>query len=76
VVTPANIDTTQICNENQNALNIDDDRSFNDKVADFQRQVIRKSLEDNNQVWAKAALQLKLDRGNLHRQAKRLGLIS
>jgi len=76
VVTPTNIDTTQICNENQNALNIDDDRSFNDKVADFQRQVIRKSLEDNNQVWAKAALQLKLDRGNLHRQAKRLGLIS
>ncbi|ABE55253.1 sigma-54 factor, interaction region [Shewanella denitrificans OS217] len=50
-------------------------RSFNDRVADFQRQVIRQSLDDNSQVWAKAARQLQLDRGNLHRQAKRLGLI-
>jgi anaerobic nitric oxide reductase transcription regulator len=55
---------------------IDTGRSFNDMVADFQRQVIRQSLEDNSQVWAKAARQLQLDRGNLHRQAKRLGLIS
>jgi anaerobic nitric oxide reductase transcription regulator len=54
---------------------IDTGRSFNDMVADFQRQVIRQSLEDNSQVWAKAARQLQLDRGNLHRQAKRLGLI-
>ncbi|WP_445946295.1 nitric oxide reductase transcriptional regulator NorR [Shewanella sp.] len=51
-------------------------RSFNDMVADFQRQIIRQSLDDNSQVWAKAARQLQLDRGNLHRQAKRLGLIS
>lgn len=49
--------------------------SFNELVADFQRQVIRQSLEDNSQIWAKAARQLQLDRGNLHRQAKRLGLI-
>jgi anaerobic nitric oxide reductase transcription regulator len=52
------------------------DRSFNEMVADFQRQIIRQSLDDNSQVWAKAARQLQLDRGNLHRQAKRLGLIS
>ncbi|UJF22719.1 nitric oxide reductase transcriptional regulator NorR [Shewanella sp. OMA3-2] len=63
-------------NESLYSLFLDDGQSFNDKVADFQRQIIRQSLEDNNQVWAKAARQLQLDRGNLHRQAKRLGLIS
>jgi anaerobic nitric oxide reductase transcription regulator len=68
-------DTVQL-NCNDNCQFIGAERSFNDMVADFQRQVIRQSLEDNSQVWAKAARQLQLDRGNLHRQAKRLGLIS
>ena len=50
------------------------DRSFNDVVADFQRQLINKTMAENDNVWAKAARALKLDRGNLYRQAKRLGL--
>ena len=49
-------------------------RSYHDIMADFQRQVITKAMDENDQVWAKAARQLKLDRGNLYRQAKRLGL--
>ncbi len=51
-----------------------DNRSFNDIVADFQRQLITQAMEENDHVWAKAARQLQLDRGNLYRQAKRLGL--
>jgi anaerobic nitric oxide reductase transcription regulator len=51
-----------------------DNRSFNDVVADFQRQLIKQTMAENDQVWAKAARQLQLDRGNLYRQAKRLGL--
>ena len=49
-------------------------RSYHDIMADFQRQIITKAMDENEQVWAKAARQLKLDRGNLYRQAKRLGL--
>ena len=69
------LDTASFTNETQPSPRVDTSHSFNDLVADFQRQVIRQSLEDNDQVWAKAARQLQLDRGNLHRQAKRLGLI-
>jgi anaerobic nitric oxide reductase transcription regulator len=51
-----------------------EDKPFNEVVADFQRQVIKQALDENDNVWAKAARQLQLDRGNLCRQAKRLGL--
>lgn len=50
------------------------DKSFNEMVSDFQRQLIKQAMAENDQVWAKAARQLQLDRGNLYRQAKRLGL--
>ncbi|MCW3173899.1 nitric oxide reductase transcriptional regulator NorR [Shewanella subflava] len=72
----ANGDNQLNNSENTHSLFLNKGQSFNDKVAEFQRHVIRQSLEDNNHVWAKAARQLQLDRGNLHRQAKRLGLIS
>jgi anaerobic nitric oxide reductase transcription regulator len=51
-----------------------ENKSFNEILSDFQRQLITKAMEDNDHVWAKAARQLQLDRGNLYRQAKRLGL--
>ena len=56
------------------SLVVTEDKSFNDLLGDFQRQLITQAMEDNDHVWAKAARQLKLDRGNLYRQAKRLGL--
>ncbi|MHB0776272.1 nitric oxide reductase transcriptional regulator NorR [Halomonas sp. WWR20] len=40
----------------------------------FQRQLIAQSLEQCNGNWAGVARQLQLDRSNLHRLAKRLGL--
>ena len=51
-----------------------ENKSFNEILSDFQRQLITQAMEDNDHVWAKAARQLQLDRGNLYRQAKRLGL--
>ena len=56
------------------SLVVTEGKSFNDLLGDFQRQLITQAMEDNDHVWAKAARQLKLDRGNLYRQAKRLGL--
>lgn len=49
-------------------------QAFNDIVGDFQRQLIKKSLASNGNVWAKAARELQLDRANLFRLAKRLGV--
>ncbi len=53
-----------------------DDQSFNQRVNEFQRRVINQALAQNNDVWARAADQLKINRSNLHRLAKRLELIS
>ena len=53
-----------------------DNKPFNDVVADFQRQLIVKALANNGHVWAKAARELQLDRANLHRLAKRLGVVA
>jgi len=61
-------------NEGVSALISTENKSYNEIVTDFQRQLITQVMEENDHVWAKAARQLQLDRGNLHRQAKRLGL--
>ena len=53
---------------------VTENKSYNEIVSDFQRQLISQTMEENDNVWAKAARQLQLDRGNLYRQAKRLGL--
>jgi anaerobic nitric oxide reductase transcription regulator len=53
---------------------VTENKSYNEIVSDFQRQLILQTMEENDNVWAKAARQLQLDRGNLYRQAKRLGL--
>ncbi|RCX08424.1 nitric oxide reductase transcriptional regulator NorR [Marinomonas foliarum] len=41
----------------------------------YQRNLIRKALEDNQGNWTKAAQQLSMDRANLARLAKRLGIV-
>lgn len=45
-----------------------------DALDDYQRQLIRASLARQHDNWAAAARELGLDRANLHRLAKRLGL--
>jgi anaerobic nitric oxide reductase transcription regulator len=40
----------------------------------FQKKIIVRAIEDNEGNWAKAARQLNVDRGNLSRIAKRLGV--
>lgn len=79
VITPkhlgidSSLEATTTNQSNDNIVNASN-KSFNEAVADFQRQLINQSMAENNNVWAKAARQLELDRGNLYRQAKRLGL--
>lgn len=51
-------------------------KSLNEIVADFQRQIIIKTLAKHGNTWAKAARELQLDRANLYRLAKRLGVSS
>jgi anaerobic nitric oxide reductase transcription regulator len=41
----------------------------------YQRELIRKALENNDGNWTKAAQQLSMDRANLARLAKRLGIV-
>jgi anaerobic nitric oxide reductase transcription regulator len=51
-----------------------DNKPFNEVVADFQRQIISKALVKHGNTWAKAARELQVDRANLYRLAKRLGI--
>jgi anaerobic nitric oxide reductase transcription regulator len=44
------------------------------QLEEFQRRVIRESLERHNGKWASVARELGLHRSNLHTLAKRLGL--
>ncbi|MCA9676675.1 MAG: nitric oxide reductase transcriptional regulator NorR [Kofleriaceae bacterium] len=44
-------------------------------VDDFQRERIREALAAADGNWAEAARRLGLDRGNLHRLARRLGMV-
>lgn len=47
---------------------------MNDALAQFQRTLISERLASSEQNWSQAAKSLGMDRGNLHRMAKRLGL--
>jgi len=53
---------------------IPDDLTLAEQVAQFQRSKINQALQHNDSNWSQAAKQLGMDRGNLHRLAKRLGL--
>ncbi len=48
--------------------------SFRERVDEFQKQQILDALRENNGVWAQAAKQLDMDRGNLYRLGKKLGI--
>ncbi|WP_394147359.1 nitric oxide reductase transcriptional regulator NorR [Shewanella atlantica] len=48
--------------------------SLKEATDQFQSQYINQILAENNGKWAATARQLKVDSGNLHRLAKRLGL--
>ena len=74
-IAPSHLGLDAISNvaENEQAIDIGD-KPYNDLLGDFQRKLITKAMEENDFVWAKAARALQLDRGNLYRQAKRLGI--
>jgi anaerobic nitric oxide reductase transcription regulator len=67
-------DTNEMRSNNIAPLISTENKSYNEILSDFQRQLITQAMDENDHVWAKAARQLQLDRGNLYRQAKRLGL--
>ncbi len=52
-----------------------DGRSLAERLEDFQRAVIRKTLEEHGGNWAATARALGLHRSNLHHRARRLGLL-
>lgn len=49
-------------------------QSFQQATAEFQRQLIHKTLQQHQMNWSASARALELDAGNLHRLAKRLGI--
>jgi len=53
---------------------VDDTQPLEQAVDDLKRRRIADAVERNQGNWARAARQLGLDRGNLHRMAKRLGM--
>jgi anaerobic nitric oxide reductase transcription regulator len=56
------------------AANLGGAASLAGAVDEFQRQVIRTALAEAQGNWSEAARALGIDRGNLHRLARRLGL--
>ena len=50
------------------------DQPLTEAVEDFQRRLIGATLEQAAGNWAETARRLRIDRGNLHRLARRLGL--
>jgi anaerobic nitric oxide reductase transcription regulator len=50
-------------------------RELREAVEDFERGQIRASLQRHQGNWASAARELRMDRANLRRLAKRLGLL-
>jgi anaerobic nitric oxide reductase transcription regulator len=49
---------------------------FREQVEEFERRLIRESLERHGGRWAAVARELGLHRSNLHHLARRLGLIA
>ena len=52
----------------------DESSGLREAVEQFQRQLILSSLEQHQGSWSQAARKLQLDRANLSRLAKRLGI--
>ena len=71
----ATSDAQQPVNTQSNAnFSVINGLSLKQAVDEFQSDYIRQVLNENNNNWAATARYLKLDPGNLHRLAKRLGL--
>ena len=51
-------------------------RPLKDMVDDYQRMLIREALKEQDGNWSQAANLLGVNRSNLHRLAKRLGILS
>lgn len=49
-------------------------KPMRETVESFQRQLIEHALLESNGIWAKAAEFLQMDRGNLYRMGKKLGV--
>ena len=47
---------------------------YRDRMDAFAKQLVKRELEESNGNWATAARALQIDRGNLHRLARRLGI--
>ncbi|HEY8514538.1 MAG TPA: nitric oxide reductase transcriptional regulator NorR [Candidatus Binatia bacterium] len=56
------------------AATVEPGMSLREAVAEFQREMIRRALAASGGNWAAAARRLRMDRGNLHNLARRLGL--
>ena len=68
-------ENTQISNTNQGAaFFLKEPKPMRETVEDFQKQLIQHALEQTDGVWAKAAQFLHMDRGNLYRMGKKLGV--
>jgi anaerobic nitric oxide reductase transcription regulator len=85
VISSAHLTGLQIDNSAQEKIQkneLEQPRLANNKLIDlrleteaYQRNMIRKALETNQGNWTKAAQQLSMDRANLARLAKRLGIV-
>lgn len=62
------------CDESMYSENMDSTTSLNEATDNFQRQFIENKVLSCNNNWAEAARELDMNRSNLHRLAKRLGL--
>lgn len=64
--------------ENTIKATLDEDligqHSMREAVEVFQKQLIIEALKESDGVWSKAAKLLKMDRGNLYKMGKKLGL--
>lgn len=65
---------TQLCDSVSSSFQSSFTGSLKDATDEFQAQYIRHALTENRGQWAATSRQLKVDSGNLHRLAKRLGL--
>lgn len=56
------------------SFELDENMNLRQAVDDFQANVIRKTLTEENGNWSRSAKRLGIDRANLNRLAKRLGI--
>jgi len=60
--------------ENSRKVSFNENLNFNNMIDDYKRLVIEQAFSQCEQNWNKTAELLKVDKGNIHRLSKRLGL--